>query len=36
MYGSSAWALAGETPMFPGEFQLLTVAGEVAGESSLF
>lgn len=39
MYGSSGCALfAGETPDNgpPGEFQLLTVAGDVAGESSLF
>lgn len=38
MCGSSAgWLLAGDAPaMPPGEFQLLAVAGEVAGESSLF
>ncbi len=38
MYGSSGCPLpAGETPAkLPGEFQLLPVAGELPGESSLF
>lgn len=39
MYGSSCTVLpAGETPVCcpPGEFQLLLVAGDVTGESSLF
>lgn len=34
---SSAWLLAGDTPdIWLGEFQLAVVAGDVAGESSVF
>lgn len=39
MLGSSGWLLTGETPeklVTLGEFHWLAVAGEVAGESSVF